>query len=207
MSEQETGLDDLVEEAITKKKNVKDILVEMKDTSELMVDLAYSCLLTNSRDIAEEVRELEQYMDDLQYEIGVMLLLAARTPEDAADLSGILRVANSAEDIADAAENIVDIVVRGVGDHPIYQSVLEESEEKIGKLAVRDGSSLVGKTLGEHRLLTETGCFVRAIKRGSSWIYSPKKKTYIKAGDLLIVIGTKDSINNLQAKCGECGTE
>ena len=37
-------------------KSVKDILVEMKNISELMVDLAYSALLFNSKDAAEEVK-------------------------------------------------------------------------------------------------------------------------------------------------------
>ncbi len=31
------------------------MLLELKDTSELMIDLAYSSLLYNNRDIAEEV--------------------------------------------------------------------------------------------------------------------------------------------------------
>lgn len=207
MSEEDQDLDNLVEDAITKKKNVKDILVQMKDTSELMVDLAYSALLTNSREIAEEVRELEQHMDNLMYEIGSLLLLAARTPEDAADLSGVLRVATSAEDIADAAEGIVDIVFRGVGDHPIYRHVLDESEEKVKRVKVLAGSHLVGKTIGGYRILSETGAFIRAIRRGGSWIYSPKKRTEIMVDDVLIVIGSTESISNLEKLCVECEVE
>jgi uncharacterized protein with PhoU and TrkA domain len=199
--EQETELDELVEEAISKKKNVKDILVEMKDTSELMVDLAYSALLTNSKEIAEEVRDLEGYMDDLQYEIGAMLLLAARSPEDVADLAGILRVANSAEDIADAAENIVDIVIRGVGDHPIYKSFLEETEERIARIKVSEQSDIIGKTIGGYRFLTETGCYIRAIRRGNKWIYSPKKDTMINVGDVLILLGSKASLEKTTKIC------
>ena len=59
MVEEDIELDNLAEEAIQKRRNVKDILVEMKDTSELMIDLAYSALLTNSQDIADEVEDLE----------------------------------------------------------------------------------------------------------------------------------------------------
>ena len=87
-------VDDIVDRAISQKRSVKDILVEMRDTSELMVDLAYSALLTNSREIAEEVQKLEARMDDLQYEIEGMLLLSARTREDAADLAGITLIRN-----------------------------------------------------------------------------------------------------------------
>jgi len=194
-------VDDIVEEAIQKKRNAKDILVEMKDTSELMVDLAYSALLTNSKDIAEEVDDLEGRMDNLQFEIESMLLLAARTPEDAADLSGILHVAHAAEDIADAAHDIAEVVVRGVGDHPIYKSFLDEAEEQIVKIPVEDGSEIVGKTLGELKLLTETGCYVRAIRRGKRWIYNPKKGTNVKARDVLIATGTRESIDVLERLC------
>jgi len=196
-------VDDIVEEAIQKKRNVKDILVEMKDTSELMVDLAYSALFTNSKDIAEEVEGLEAKMDDLQFEVETMLLLAARTPEDAADLSGILHVATAAEDIADSAKSISDVVSRGVGDHPIYQSFLGETEEKIVKLHVSKKSKLAGKTLGQLRLFSETGCFVRAVKRGARWVYNPGKKTKVAVGDVLITTGSQDSIKKLEELCGK----
>ncbi|OYT53177.1 MAG: hypothetical protein B6U72_06720 [Candidatus Altiarchaeales archaeon ex4484_2] len=93
----EHGVDEIVDRAISQKRTVKDILVEMRDTSELMVDLAYSALLTNSREISDEVQKLEAWMDDLQYEIEGMLLLSARSREDAADLAGISHVALAAE--------------------------------------------------------------------------------------------------------------
>ena len=45
---------------------VESMLLELKDTSEFMVDLAYSSLLYNNVEIAEEVIFLEGKMDDLQ---------------------------------------------------------------------------------------------------------------------------------------------
>jgi len=39
--------------------------VELKNTSELMIDLAYSSLMLNSKELAEEVERLEEYMDKL----------------------------------------------------------------------------------------------------------------------------------------------
>ncbi|MHA1603310.1 MAG: potassium channel family protein, partial [Candidatus Freyarchaeota archaeon] len=38
-----------------KLRSIEDMLVEMKNTSELMVDLAYSALLFNNKEIAEEL--------------------------------------------------------------------------------------------------------------------------------------------------------
>ena len=39
------------------------MLLELKDTSELMIDLAYSSLLYNNREIAEEVFQMEEALD------------------------------------------------------------------------------------------------------------------------------------------------
>ena len=198
MSEQDVEeVDEIVDNAISSHRNVKDILVEIKDTSELMVDLAYSALLTNSVDIAEEVQKLERQMDDLRYEIEAMLLLSARTPDDAADMSGILHVAVAAENIADSAEDIADVVLRGIGDHPIYKKMLGEAEEQVVRTKVSPSSGLIGKTLGVLRVSSQTGCYIRAIRRGSGWIYNPRKGTTILAGDILIASGSESAVDAL----------
>jgi len=194
----EQDVDEIVDRAISQKRSVKNILTEMRDTSELMVDLAYSALLTNSKEIAEEVQKLEARMDDLQYEIEGMLLLSARTREDAADLAGISHVALAAENIADSADDIVDVVRRGIGDHPIYRSMLGESTEQVARLRVSEISELAGKTLGELRLSKSIGCYIRAIRRDHTWIYNPDKDTRILKGDILIVKGDAQSINSLK---------
>lgn len=49
--------------------SIKDILIEMKNLSELMVDLAYSAVLFNSKDAANEVLKLENKVNSLNYEI------------------------------------------------------------------------------------------------------------------------------------------
>ncbi|PKP54489.1 MAG: potassium channel protein [Candidatus Altiarchaeales archaeon HGW-Altiarchaeales-3] len=195
----EREVDDIVDESILRKRNVKDILIEMKDTSELMVDLAYSALLTNSKEIAKEVTELEKEMDDLEYEIIAKLMLSARTHEDAADLSGILRVAIATENISDSAEDIANVIIRGIGDHPIYRSVLSETEEQVVKVIVKENSELVGKTLGGVRMSSNTGCYIRAIKRGSAWIYNPNKNTKLFEDDVLIASGSESAVDMLKA--------
>ena len=194
----EREVDEIVDESILRKRNVKDILIEMKDTSELMVDLAYSALLTNSKEIAEEVTDLEKEMDDLEYEIVAKLMLSARTPEDSADLSGILRVALATENISDSAEDIANVIIRGIGDHPIYQSVLSETEEQVVKLKINENSELISKTLGGVRMSSNTGCYIRAIKRGSAWIYNPNKDTKLFEGDLMIASGSESAVEALK---------
>jgi len=43
-------------------RNLRAMLAEAKDTSELMVDLAYASVYFSDPDMAEEVEELEQQM-------------------------------------------------------------------------------------------------------------------------------------------------
>jgi len=53
--------------------------VELKDTSEIMMDLAYSSLLLNNRELAEEVQKLEEHVDSLHTEFEILLKLASGT--------------------------------------------------------------------------------------------------------------------------------
>ena len=50
-------------------RNLKSLLSEAKDTSELMVDLAYAALYFGDPDMAEEVDELEQRLSELVHEM------------------------------------------------------------------------------------------------------------------------------------------
>ena len=70
--------------------NIKELLIEMKDTSELMIDLAYSAMIYDNEEIAEEVVHLEENMEMLDYHIKMVTMLSARRIEDAEQLLGVL---------------------------------------------------------------------------------------------------------------------
>jgi len=46
-------------------KEAEEMLLELKEKAELMVDLAYSSIIYDSRELAEEVYELEEFIDVL----------------------------------------------------------------------------------------------------------------------------------------------
>jgi len=173
------------------KASVKDILIEMKNLSELMVDLAYSALLFNSRDAAEEVKKLENRVNGLNYEIKKESLLAARSVEDAEELTALLEVGQATENIADAAKDIAELVLKGIKPHPVFKMVMEESDEIIVRVTISEGSELAGKSLGEILLGTRTGMRIIAIRRGESWIYGPDRNTVLVEGDTLIAKGNE----------------
>ncbi len=169
-------------------KKIVDKLVFLKDTSEIMIDLAYSSLLLNSQALAEEVAALENYMDDLHTEFERLVLSSGFTPEESKDFLGLIRLGVVTEKIADAAMEIADVVLRGLEPHPILKLVIEEAEETVTKITVSETSTLVGKKIREAQIQEETGMWVLVIRRGNCWL-RPRLDTVIYSGDILIAAG------------------
>ncbi|GAB6101386.1 potassium channel family protein [Thermococcus atlanticus] len=179
-------------------KSVKEIFIEMKNTAEFMVDLAYSSVLFGEEELAEEVLELEEYLDMLNYHLMVHAVLAARSPREAEQITSILHMAHSIDDISNAAADLAKMILEGVELHPIIKQVILESEEVIGRFVVAPDSVLVGKTLGELELASNTGVWVLAVRRGKRWLFDPDGDFKILAGDVLIGRGTQTSVDYLK---------
>lgn len=178
-------------------RSVKDLIVEMKDTSELMVDLAYSAVLYRNREIAVEVLELEEHMNVLRYHAHIALMLAARNPDEAEQLVGIVQVVNAAEKISNAAADIASILTREIGLPEELRSALPEAKESIMRAEVDEHSELAGDTLGEINLETDTGVQVIAIRRDTDWIFAPHKDTQVLRGDVLFGEGPDEGIERV----------
>jgi uncharacterized protein with PhoU and TrkA domain len=175
-------------------QNMKELLVGMKDTSELMLDLAYSAMIYDDEDIAEEVIRLEEKMDTLEYYMKITAMLAARRIDEAQQLAGVLKAASAAEKIANAAGDIANIVRLKMGIPPELKADIREAEETVARITVDANSPIIGKTLGELKLEIETGMRVIAIRQGSSWIYDPKNDTTILTGDILFARGHDEGL-------------
>ena len=169
-------------------RKIVNKLVSLKDTSELMIDLAYSSLLLNSRELAEEVQALEERMDKLHTEFELLVLSSGFESKESKDFLGLIRLGVVTEEIADGATEIADVVLRGLEPHPILRRVIEEAEETVTRVRVSKTSPLVGKNLREAQIQEETGMWVLVIRRGKKWL-RPRSETVIKVGDILIASG------------------
>lgn len=163
-------------------------LVELKDTSEMMIDLAYSALLLNSWYLAEEVRLLEDRIDKLHTKFELLVLESREEDEDVRSLLGLIRMGVVTERIADAAAEIAEVVLRGGEPHPILTMVIQDAEETVERVVVGEGSSLKGKSLKDSRIPEETGMWVLVIRRGDRWM-RPRPSTILQAGDIVIASG------------------
>ncbi|MCG7844079.1 MAG: potassium transporter TrkA [Methanomassiliicoccales archaeon] len=178
---------------------VREMLTEMKDISEIMVDLAYASIMFDSEEIADEVKHLENDMEELSKNIRIKAMLSARTHKDATKLSSLLEVASASRRISNAASDIVKLIECEVDKRPFLTFILREAEEKIKRLALSEGSDMVGRTIEELGVESETGMRIIAIKRGKRWIYDPEEEISLKASDTLIVRGTDDGYDVLRA--------
>ncbi|MEM3955912.1 MAG: TrkA C-terminal domain-containing protein [Candidatus Bathyarchaeia archaeon] len=182
--------------------SVREMLLEMKNLSELMIDLAYSAALFGDRDLAEDVIELEERIDTLAYLLNMEVMLAARDIEDAKILSGVAKVASAADKISDAAGDIANIVLQGIGVHPVIADIFERVEEKLARIRVPEGSPIIGMKISSFDPAS-MGIDIIAIRRGGDWIINPRDEESIESGDIIIVRGVQEGINEFMEKVGE----
>jgi uncharacterized protein with PhoU and TrkA domain len=177
---------------------VSDLLVEMKNLSELMIDLAYSAALFNDKELAEDVIELESRIDTLAYLLDMEIMIAARDAEDAETLIGVSTVASAADKISDAAADIAAIVTRNIGIHPIIGEIFEKVEERLMKATVKEGSIIARKRIEELDLAARMGVDIIAIRRNKDWILDPEDSERILLGDILITRGAPVGIKEFK---------
>ncbi len=179
--------------------SVREALTEMKDVSEIMIDLAYSAALFNSDELAEEVMELEKRVDYLDYIIDMNVMLAARDAEDAEHLTAVTTVASATNKISDAAADIATIVLKKIGIHPIVRKAFEQVEERLARAIVKPDSILIKEKLGDLELAAKIGVDVIAIRRKREWKIDPEENEKILEGDVLIARGAPHGIDELKA--------
>lgn len=177
-------------------KEAQTILLEMKNKAELMVDLAYSSVIYDNIELAEEVYELEDMVDELNDRLQKLVIRDAIAGElEENEALAIIQLAYCAEAIADAAREIADVELRDIELHPIIKESIFESEEVLVKAKV-SSSVLCDKKLGDVDLASNTGMWIIAIKRNGEWIYNVNKDTVIKEGDILFARGAREGVEH-----------
>ncbi|HUG84164.1 MAG TPA: PhoU domain-containing protein, partial [Euzebya sp.] len=139
------------------RRTVKDLLSASKDTTELMLDLAFASVFLDEDKLAQEVLRLEERMDEAVRELRILCLVAARSQQDAQQLAGVLGMVNAMEEIADAAEDIARVTLRDLGVPPALRDDLRHADEVTARVKLREGSDMAGATLRDLALPTQTG--------------------------------------------------
>jgi len=181
-----------------KAKSLEDMVLEIKDKSELMIDLAYSSILYDNRTIAKEVYDLENLIDELYQNIQKNSLEAVQKGKlSVDDALTIMKLAHAGEQIADAAQELADVELRDVELHPIIKMSIRDADNVFTKVKVEPSSVLCNKTLGQIKLRSETGMNVIAMRHKKRWLYGPNKNTKIDSEDILFAKGPEDGEKHL----------
>jgi uncharacterized protein with PhoU and TrkA domain len=183
-------------------RNLKAMLSEAKDTSELMVDLGYASLFFADTRMADEVGELEERLTDLVHEMREVCVLAARSKRDAEQMSSVLHVVSAIERIGNAAVDVSRIVTHRLGIPPALVADLAAAEEVSHRVRVREGSSLANRKLEEVELPMEVGMRVVALRRGRDWVFDPGGEDLLLPDDVLILRGAREGIAEIRELAG-----
>jgi len=183
-------------------RNVKELLVEAKDVSELMIDLAYAAVFFNDDKLSAEVEELELRLDGYLWRLREISMLAARSPEDAEAMGGVLHIAGAIEKIGQAASDIARVVHAKLGIPDALRPDLRHADEVVGRVRVREGAPSVGRSLRDLLLPSETGMWVMAIRRGDQWEFDPHADSILSEGDVLLFQGPEEGANLIREVAG-----
>ena len=181
-----------------KPRNLRTMLSEAVDTSELMVDLAYASLYFGDPDMAEEVDELEEKMNDLVHDMRAKCIVAARSPRDAEAMASVLQVIGAIERIGNDAVDIARIVTHRLGIPRELVADLSNAEEISHRVLVRDGSHMAHRPLSALELPVATGMRVMAIRRERDWITDVEGDIVLLPGDVLFLEGPPAGIARLR---------
>ncbi|MGH2594866.1 MAG: potassium channel family protein [Actinomycetota bacterium] len=183
-------------------KTVKELLVQLKDASELMVDLAYAAVFFNEEKLAREVGRLEERMNAHLRRLRIMAMLAARSPEDAEGMAGVLWIADAIERIGDAASDIARVVAARLGIPDALRHDLRHADEMTARVKIRTDASASGRTLRDLSLPTETGMWVMAIRSGIEWRFDPGANDVVSEHDVLLIRGPEEGVNLVRELAG-----
>lgn len=189
----------------TRRRTVRELLAHAKDVAELMIDLAYASVFYGEEALAREVRRLEASLAGDLEELREVSMLAARTPEDAAGLSGVLALAGAIENIADAAEDIATITLRRLGVPQELRNDLRHAAEVVSRVKVADGSALDGRALCDVELASHTGMWAIAIRRGDEYQFGPDGEFVLHGGDALLLQGPEAGVAKVRDLAGQTG--
>lgn len=183
-------------------RTLREMLAEAKDTSELMVDLAYAALYFDDPDMADEVDELETEITDLVHKMRALCIVAVRNPREAEAMASVLQVISAVERIANDAVDISRIVTRRLGIPRELVVDLTEAEEVSHRVEVADGSHFANRPVSAFELPVVTGLRIMAIRRARTWIVDPSGDQILNPGDVLFLRGSPDGIARLRELAG-----
>ncbi len=139
-------------------KSIKEVLTELKSFSELVVTIGYAAILQNDPELALEAQNIKNKIRTLSYEMRIATIYAVRSSRNSAkevtQLASLLQVGVASKEISDGVDDLVEIVLRGGGAHPLLRDIYRNNELII-KLTINKNSKIIGSNL--HKIISTFG--------------------------------------------------
>jgi uncharacterized protein with PhoU and TrkA domain len=181
--------------------SVKDIIREMKQSIDLMIDLAYSAIKFGSKEIADETYRLEGRIHELTYLLNFQIIQTHPGGSDEAKkLEPIVVMGYSIDKISDALSDIARVVY--INSDITYFTQFgnwESVPEPIVKITVKPGCDFIDKFRKDIHFRSQYGVDLIAIKREDAWLLG--KEVKILLNDILIIKGEIVPIMDVKKKC------
>lgn len=168
--------------------NIKENLLEMKNLSELMTDLAYSAVFLRDKHLATEVIKIYRQIQEMQKDT---LKFLFRIKESEEERMFIIDLTNSIRELAYQAVRIARLSTQSFPS--IIHDVLRESDKRIIVETVSRRSIIANKTISDSEIRTKTKATIIAIKRKNVWISNIDDKIKILPGDQIVAVGRAGS--------------
>jgi len=163
-------------------------LVDIKDCSILILDLAHYILMEQNKELMDEVEDLEVHMDWIHMET-LNKLNELIGEVDSGTFMGLISMIKELEDIADAGASISRII--GLQEEfpeeykELFKHVFESTAERVKTITI---SKPIILSNFEH-FLRKYGGHVLAVKTSDGWIAYPLARNLsLNPGDKLILV-------------------
>jgi len=179
--------------------SLKEIIREMKQTIDLMIDLAYSAIKFGSKELADETYKMEQRVHELTFFLNFQIIQAHPIGLDGAKkLEPIVIMGYAVDKISDALSDIARVVYIN-NDISYFTQLFSDISyvpEPIVKINVNEGCSFIGQIRKEVHFRSKHGVDLIAIRRGDKWLFERNER--VLKDDILIVKGEIQPIIELK---------
>ena len=181
--------------------SLKDIITEMKENLDLMIDLAYSAIRFQSKEIADEVRKIEERIHELVFLIDLQAMMAHPGFQAAKSIEPIVRVGYAIDKISDALADIAKVTYINDDIWVFTQYMWGAIPEPIIKVTISPESEIAGQLVSEINFRPKHGVDLIAIRRNMRWIYYPYPEERIIGEDRIIVRGDMQNLVHIKKLC------
>lgn len=182
------------------KINIREAIVELKNKVELMLDLAYSSLVLQDKDVAREVLKLEEYFDWFHTQFQLISLSMFHEKSSKSEILGLIKLSTYMEIMADTAAKIAETIMKldiSAGKK-LFRMIYEESEEFISVAVISKRSMLAGRTIGESEIESKYDIKILAVRRGKAWFFDPPETFKLEPNDVIVIRGYAEALDDIK---------